>query len=312
MKALIIGCNGQDGTLLSELLLKDGWQVRGTVVKNQDLDSNHPLFGEENIYEWDATAMFNFDFVDTFTPDVIFYLSGITSVPESWIKPALTFKVNTVAYTQLLEKLLINKSDTKVIFASSVEIFEDEFSINESSLMSSSTPYGISKIASTQIGKALRKKGLWVSNAILSNHESQFRSDKFVTGKIAKFVGNLNISNPKKLHLGNINIEKNWSSAQDVVRGLKKISEQQSPDDYILAAEHNTSLKRLIEIAFDYVGITNWQDFIEIDGSLFRTVENISKKYDISHAREVLGWKASTPPEVWMRDMVQHHKELKR
>lgn len=307
MRALIIGCNGQDGTLLSSLLTQSGWDVAGTIENKSALSANHPLVNGNSTYLWNALDDSSFDFINDFEPKVIFYLAGITSVPESWKDPVKTFQVNTIAYTRLLTKLDNENKNIKVIYASSVEIFEDEIDISEDSPMSSSTPYGISKIAGTQIGRSFRKNGLWVANAILSNHESYLRSESFVTGKIAKSVASIQKGKTNKLVVGNIEIEKNWSAANDIVLGLIKIAELDSPNDFILAYSKNTKLKRLIEIAFNSIGINNWEEFIYIDETLFRKVENISKNYSTSLANEQLNWKADTPPEIWMKQMVDFH-----
>lgn len=307
MKALIFGCSGQDGTLLSELLINADWEVAGTTPKNYKLSDNHPMRHNKRVYFWDAVNDSALEFIDDVNPDVVFYLAGVTSVSESWKDPAKTFQVNTLAYTRLLEKLINRKKLTKVIYASSVEIFEDEKYVREDSPMSSSTPYGISKIAGTQIGRAFRKNGLWVSNAILSNHESYMRSEDFVTGKIAKSVAAIHKGNKNKLVIGNLKAVKNWSAASDVVEGIKRIAENSESNDYIIAYPQNTELERLIEIAFSSIGIQNWQDFIEIDEKLIRKVENVSKNYSTEFASKKLNWNASTPPEIWMKEMVNFH-----
>jgi GDP-D-mannose dehydratase len=102
-------------------------------------------------------------------------------------------------------------------------------------------------------------------------------------------------------------IEKDWSSAHDVVGGLIAIAEQSFVGDVILASGRSTSLIEIIEKAFAYIGIENWQDYVVTDSNLVRSGESKSIQVDPSYAANELNWTASTTTQEWVGQMVQHH-----
>ena len=307
MKGLILGCSGQDGTLLSDLLLKSGWQVFGTHPRGTHLDINHKLHESENNIAINVEDSETIDFISDLKPNVIFYLAGITSVAESWENPDLAFDINTVSYSKILKFLEKSKLNTRVIYASSVEIFKNSIVINEESPMTGTSPYAASKIAATQLGRLYREqRQLKISNAILGNHESYLRDSRFVTGKIAAGVASIKLGLTKKIILGNIDVTKNWSAAEDIVSGLKKFAEKDISDDIIFAYPKSTALTHLIELAFKGIGVDEWQPYVESDLTLYRKNEDLVRQYDSTKAKKLLDWQAETTPEVWIKQMVEY------
>jgi GDPmannose 4,6-dehydratase len=166
--------------------------------------------------------------------------------------------------------------------------------------------YGHTKLTSTIAGRIYRDKGLKVSNAILGNHESFLRDERFVTGKISKGVAEISLGIRKSISLGNINVEKNWSSAYDIIEGLKLLAQSDESEDFIFVADENISLKKLIEISFNSVGIKNWKKYVKMDNDLFREVES-KRTFSNFKAKKELGWRPKISPEKWMSEMVEHH-----
>jgi GDPmannose 4,6-dehydratase len=133
------------------------------------------------------------------------------------------------------------------------------------------------------------------------------RSTDFVTGKIANGVARIKLGLQDSLPLGNIDVEKDWSSGHDVVGGLIAIAEQSFVGDVILASGRSTSLIEIIEKAFAYIGIENWQDYVVTDSNLVRSGESKSIQVDPSYAANELNWTATTTTQEWVGQMVRHH-----
>jgi GDPmannose 4,6-dehydratase len=241
-------------------------------------------------------------------PDVVFHLAGITSVSASIQNPELTFAVNVGGTKNLLDALSVHAPDSLLIHAASTEIYDASSGvISEASALSPRSPYAESKAIAYQAVIDARTNGLKVTNAVLSNHESYLRSTDFVTGKIANGVARIKLGLQESLPLGNIDIEKDWSSANDVIDGLIAITEQRFVGDVILASGRSTNLIEILESAFAYVGIENWQDFVKTESSLVRQGESKSIHIDPSYAAKILDWLATTPTKEWVGQMVQHH-----
>ena len=308
MRALITGVAGQDGTLLSAALISKSWEVFGTHLPSEVISSDHALFGG-NLTILDVTNADQVSqVVQDVNPDVIYHLAGITSVSASIQNPELTFAVNVGGTKNLLDALSVHAPDSLLIHAASTEIYDAASGvISEASELSPRSPYAESKAVAYQAVIGARTNGLKVTNAVLSNHESYLRSTDFVTGKIANGVARIKLGLQESLPLGNIDVEKDWSSASDIVAGLIAIAEQGFVGDVILASGRSPSLIEILESAFAYVGIENWQDFVKTESDLVRHGESKSIRVDPNYAAEVLNWRATTPAKEWVGQMVQHH-----
>ena len=69
--------------------------------------------------------------------------------------------------------------------------------------------------------------------------------------------------------------------------------QQPEPDDYVIASGETHTVRELIEIAFDRVGL-DWKAYTVLDPAFVRPAEVDLLLGDPSKARRVLGWK----PEV--------------
>ena len=309
MRALVTGAAGQDGYLLSESLLKRGWDVTGSKLKHEILISGHPLASAEvvDLDVCDAVSVENL--VGKVKPDVIYHLAGITSVGFSIKEPELTKSVNVDGTRNVLESVLKHRlTGTLIVHAASTEIFSDQGGIiSETSDLGPRSPYGESKAEAFELCREYRSRGVKVTNAILANHESFLRPVDFVTGKIANVVARISLGLDSDLTLGNTDVAKDWSAAADIVDGLVLIGEQGFVGDVILASGVSTHLQDIIKEAFAYVGITNWQEYVKSDAALVRAGESKSIQIGPSRAFSELGWKASTPMSQWVGEMVQHH-----
>ncbi len=309
MRALITGVAGQDGTLLSQLLLLKGWDVTGSRLPNEELRSDHPLNSGQvvELDVCDASAVL--EMIRETKPDVIFHFAGITSVGFSIQNPELTHVVNVGGTQNILDAVMeAELTNTLVIHAASTEIFDKSSGlISETSALDPQSPYAESKAKAFQMCVEYRESGMKVSNAILSNHESYLRPSDFVTGKIALGVARISAGLDSKITLGNIDVEKDWSAASDVVQGLFQIAEQGFIGDVILASGTSTNLRDFIREAFAHVGISDWQSYIHTDESLVRSGESKHIQIDPGKAAEVLGWRATTPMSVWVGEMVDYH-----
>ena len=288
MRALITGVAGQDGTLLSQLLIREAWNVTGSRMSSEKLRSDHPLDSGQ-VVELDVTdADAVLDVMRKTKPDVIFHFAGITSVGFSIKNPELTHAVNVGGTKNILAAVRgCELTETLVIHAASTEIFDKASGvISEISPLGPQSPYAESKAKAFQLCAEYRTSGMKVTNAILSNHESYLRSVDFVTGKIAHGVAKISAGLDSTIALGNIDVEKDWSAANDVVQGLFEIAEQRFVGDVILASGTSTNLQDFIREAFAHVGISDWQSYLETDEALIRSGEAKQIKIDPSQALE--------------------------
>jgi GDPmannose 4,6-dehydratase len=244
-KALITGINGQDGSYLSELLLKKGYEVygilkRNSVAENQTarLDS---IFGDLKLEYADMTDMASLiKVIQLVQPDEIYNLAAQSHVRISFDQPIYTTQVVGLGALNLLESVRLTDKNIKVYQASSSEMFgnsmDDDGFQRETTHMKPASPYGCAKVYAYNISCNYRKSyDMYISNGILFNHESPRRGTNFVTNKVVKEAVKIKKGLSDKLMLGNLDATRDWGHSKDYVRAMVMILEQDKPDDYVCA-----------------------------------------------------------------------------
>ena len=141
---------------------------------------------------------------------------------------------------------------------------------------------------------------------ILFNHESERRGIEFVTRKISDGVAKIKLDLADSIALGNLDAKRDWGYAPDYVEGMWLMMQQDEPDDYVLATGKSHSIREFLDIAFDEVGIENWEDMVVIDPQFFRPAEVEVLRGDATKAQEKLGWTPKTSFEQLVRQMVRN------
>jgi GDPmannose 4,6-dehydratase len=293
LKALITGGSGQDGRILARKLINDGHEVIALckLGKESLLSKYCPeaiSIGLDLTHQQELLSKLN-----EIQPDVIFNLAGFSSVKKSWSNPSLTVLTNSLVPAILLEWCLKVKPDTRFLQASSSEIFGGSLNSpqNEKTSHSPITPYGLSKSFSHNLVCQYREEfGLHASNAVLYNHESPLRSEHFVTRKITKAVAAIARGSKESVSLGNTNAIRDWGWAPDYVDAMYKIIENDSPEDYIIATGVSSTVKDILKYAFKYIGISDYDDYLEHEFSNDRSVDPVNLVGDNTFARAKLNW----------------------
>ena len=143
-------------------------------------------------------------------------------------------------------------------------------------------------------------------------HNSPRRGLEFVTRKITWHAAAIKLGLADKLHLGNLDAERDWGYAKDYVEAIWLMLQQDVPSDYVIATGIGHSVRDCLEVAFDQAGL-EVVDHVVIDDSLKRPAEVDHLVGDASKARRDLGWEPRTGFEALIRLMVDaDHELLKR
>jgi len=300
-RAIIAGIAGQDGSYLAELLLSKGYRVLGFLKKEDD---RSPLAGIEGDIALEETELVRKEDIARWTrlfdPKEIYNFAAVSFIPDSWDDPYRAFQVNTLLTTAFLEVVKDHCKGARFYQASSSEIFGDPpvTPQDETTPHNPVTPYGVSKLAAhLLVGLYRRRYGIFAVSGILYNHESPRRPDRFVTQKIARAAAAISLGREERLKPGNIDARRDWGFAGDFVRGIWRMLQAESPDDYIVATGEAHSIRDFLDAAFGHVGLS-WPEWVDIDPALLRPVDVGLLVGNPSRARERLGW----APEVtfWM------------
>ncbi len=295
-RALVIGIAGQDGSLLAELLLHEGYEVFGVVRQpvSTTFPNLVPFRAELDLAQ--ADVLDELSLVDVLTasrPDELYNLAAPSFVPMSWRQPVLTAEFAAVGCTALLEAIRRVDAGIRFYQASSSEIFGEprEVPQHEETPLAPVTPYGVAKAYAHFITRSYRRRyGLHASSGILYNHESPRRPLDFVTRKISHAAAAISLGLERDVSLGNLDARRDWGYAGDYVRAMWLMLQQDEPDDYVIASGASHSVRDLVECAFAHAGL-EWQDHVRIDESLVRGKAELHDLVgDASRARERLGW----------------------
>ena len=305
-RALITGIGGQDGSLLAELLLDQGYEVSGIVRRTGASYPNLESIRERiDLVEADLSdQMALVRALRATRPHEVYNLASVSFVPASWEQPVLTAELAAVGVTALLEAIREVDASIRFYQASSSEIFGEplESPQNEETPLSPLTPYGVAKAYAHFIVRSYRiRYGLHASAGILYNHESPRRPLEFVPRKIAHAAAAISLGLEGELWLGDLDARRDWGYAADYVRAMWLMVQQDEGDDYVVATGITRSVRELVETAFERVGLDS-REYVHIDESLQRGKAELHNLVgDPAKAKAKLGWE----PTVSFEGLVQ-------
>ena len=333
--ALITGITGQDGSYLAELLLSRGYRVYGLIRPTSTVITERidHIFNHENL------KLRYGDLLDTGSitrilkeamPDEIYNLAAQSHVGRSFLMPEYTNDVNYMGVSRLLTAIedcgLLHttrfyQASTSELYGAVVEIPQ-----KESTPFNPQSPYACSKLASFNLVKYYRDKGLFACNGILFNHESERRGITFVTRKTTMYVAKYFLNKTKEpLIMGCIDSRRDWGYAPDYVEGMVSLLNNKDPLDIVLATGETTSVRDMIILSFkcakidiEFVGEKENEYAINkltgdvvvrIDPKLYRPTEVDLLIGDSSLANSILGWKSKTSFQDMILKMVNNDIE---
>ena len=282
--------------------------------------------------------------VERHKPDEIYNLAAQSHVKTSFDQPNYTFQANTIGVINFLEGIRRFSPDTKFYQASTSEMFGKSVSRNkvsawgeekwetyqdENTSFQPQSPYAAAKLASHHMVRNYREGyGIFGACGILFNHESERRGENFVTRKITEWIASFvswtdsigldrdnytfsensihkNSEKFPKLRLGNVDAYRDWGHASDYVNAMWLMLQQEEPDDYVIATGETYSVREFLDKAFQYIGISNYEDFFVIDPEFYRPSEVEYLKGRPDKAESELNWQR----EVSFTDLVHRMVE---
>ena len=331
--ALITGITGQDGSYLAEFLLEKDYAVHG-VVRRSSEDRRKRLGyleGRENfrVHYGDMTDSISLArIVSAVKPDEIYNLAAQSHVQVSFEVPEYTADADAVGTLRLLEAVRMAglEKSCKFYQASTSELFGkvQEVPQSETTPFYPYSPYAAAKQYAYWIVRNYREAyGVFASNGILFNHESERRGETFVTRKITLAAANIAAGKQDKLYLGNLDSLRDWGYAKDYVECMWLILQYERPDDFVIATGEQHSVREFCTLAFHYAGMElEWQGegieekgidlktgrvLVEVSPEFFRPTDVVTLLGNPAKAKRELGWNPrKTSFEELVKRMVEH------
>ncbi|MBL8785009.1 MAG: GDP-mannose 4,6-dehydratase [Deltaproteobacteria bacterium] len=330
--ALLTGITGQDGSYLAELLLAKGYAVHGLVRRSSSFNTEridhvyqdrHVAGRRLHLHYGDLSDASNLSrLVEKVQPDEVYNLGAQSHVMVSFEVPEYTADVDALGALRLLDAIresgVAGKKEVRFYQASSSELYGKvaETPQRETTPFHPRSPYAVAKLFAFWAVKNYREAyGLFAVNGILFNHESPRRGKTFVTRKVTRAAARIAAGLDQRLFLGNLEARRDWGYAPEYVEAMWRMLQQATPDDYVIATGETHTVRELVELAFERVGLPlTWEGhgvdevgrgpdgrvLVAIDPAYFRPAEVDLLLGDASRARAELGW----TPKVTFRELV--------
>lgn len=329
--ALITGITGQDGSFLSEFLLKKGYEVHGVIRRASQFNTQRidHIYKDPHLYKdphesqpglflhygdlSDGTGLRRI--LEEVRPDEVYNLAAQSHVRVSFDQPEYTVDVDAMGTLRLLESIRDYQQRTghgvRFYQASSSEMFgASPPPQSENTPFHPRSPYACAKLYSYWQSINYRESyGLYLCNGILFNHESERRGETFVTRKITRAATRIKLGLQSKLFLGNLDAKRDWGFAGDFVEAMWLMLQGDTPDDYVVATGESHSVREFLDKTFTLLNLDP-EEHVEIDPKYFRPAEVDFLQGDASKIRDRFGWQPKVSFDQLVERMVHHDLEL--
>ena len=338
--ALIFGITGQDGSYLTEFLIKKGYLVHGVKRRSSSLNTSRIDHIYQDPHEKKRIFFLHYgDVTDAISvsslikkikPNEIYNLAAQSHVSVSFEVPEYTANADAIGALRILEAIKFHGFEkiTKFYQAGTSEMFGKvkEIPQNEKTPFYPRSPYGVAKVYAHWITINYREAyNIFACNGILFNHESPVRGETFVTRKIVIALCRIKNGLQKKLYLGNLDAKRDWGHAKDYVEAMWKMLQKKTPTDYVISTGKQYSVKQFVNLVLNELKIKHsWKGkginskcydhkgrcIIECDKEYYRPLEVDTLLGDSRKARKELNWRAKININELVKEMV--NSELKK
>lgn len=303
MRAIVTGANGQDGRLITELLLENGFEVLKLVQPSKmvsvEMEVGIDICDRDSVDE----------LIKAYIPDHVYHLAARHTSSDENIgseNEAEMLRTNFISTEVLLRAISRHSPLAKFIYAGSSQMYSKQkglrTTIDETTLETPTTFYGHTKKWSRELISHYKiTRSLHASTGILFNHESIFRREAFLTRKISIAVAKASQGHKTPLLIQNDLAEADWSDARDVVAGMHLALMAHEPSDFVFASGRSVSVRELVSYAYSLAEL-NWKDYVSVGDSRF----DGALVGDSSRANAQLKWHASKNIYQVIEEMIKN------
>jgi GDPmannose 4,6-dehydratase len=268
LTALVLGANGQDGSLITRRLVTSG-RYRVVAIGRQpqpryEFDRHRFRYLCVNLAA-DPAALT--DVLRTIGPERVFHLAAVhgsatSAAYESVFADMLAVNVRSVH--SVLEYARTSNMNTRLVYASSAKAFGSPLPpiINEHTPRRSACLYAVTKNASADLLEYYRvRHGIAASQAFLFNHDSERRPDGFFIPKLARCIRGAIAGDTAKTVFSTLHFHCDWGSADEYMGILVELADKFPGEDFVVATGKTVYARDLVQGIFRKHGLS-WQDHV--------------------------------------------------
>jgi GDPmannose 4,6-dehydratase len=254
-RALILGIGGQDGSYLADILVEKGYKVHG-LYRHTSVDN---LWRVRHLIEGDQIILHRGDMLDPSSlcrvidesdPNEIYNEADQDHIEWSSSLPSYSFQVTTCAVANLLEIVRIHGRFTKVFQPVSASMF--------------GYPWECPQTEATPLAHYRQAYGMFICTAILYTHDSPRRSRDYLLQRICSSALKIARGEQKKLELYGLDHYVDIGYARDYMEAAHQMMQIPVSDDYVIGTGTVTQVRDIVEEAFKYIGIEDWERCVTV------------------------------------------------
>lgn len=301
-RAIIVGSEGQDGSILWDRLASTGWAVlgvgRGSVRCTEGWST-----GLVDILSEDSVDLA----VQEFLPGRIYHLAARHRSAED--RASLSegaellkaFSVHAASVEYFFGAMSRHAPKARFFYAASSHVFSagESATVDERSILAPLDAYGMTKAAGVHLCRRARAAGLHASVGFLFNHESELRKSVFVSQRIVRGAYQIKCGQADRLVLGDLSARVDWGYAPDFVAAIQAISELAIPHEFVVATGVSRTVRDFVRTAFAHLGL-DWEKYVR-ENPIQLNKGHRAMTGDATKLRSMTGWK----PTVSFEEMVE-------
>jgi GDP-4-dehydro-6-deoxy-D-mannose reductase len=301
---LVTGCSGFLASHLLKLLLQD---------------SENRIFGMTEVpgFSYSRVEVHQVDIrrrddlirlLAEISPDVVYHLAAITNVAFAWKNPVLTYEVNFLGSSNLLEAVLPAAPRARVVLMSSAELYHGggEVPITEDSPVHIMNPYALSKMAMEMLGDLYWKsRGLNVCKLRAFNFTGPGQDVKFVASDFASQIAAIEKGKQEAvIRVGNLAAVRDFSDVRDMARYVQVLGGRgRGGDVYNLCSGRSYSIRNILDMLLAH---SRKPIRVEVDDNKFRPLDNPQMIGDPSRLLSEFGLRPEITMEKTLLDLLDH------
>lgn len=210
-------------------------------------------------------------------------------------------QIHVNGYFNFLNAIKEYSINTKVCYTSSCLIYwwSETDKQNEWTKYAPNSIYAITKLEWMNLWNYFAEKyNLRIVNAILYNHESEYREEKFLTMKIIKWAINISKWLQDKIILWDISKKVDWWYALDYIEAMYLLLQENKKWDYIISSWKLHTISNFIKIVFNYFNL-DWEKYVIVNNNIIQRNTWILF-WDNMKILNDIWWK----PKIWFEEMI--------
>jgi len=241
---VITGALGQDGIILSKLLLKKKYNIIGIVKRINSHRIINIKYNKVDLLNYNKVS----NFLEKINPICVIHL-GTENPNYIELKRKKDFYKNNLKATKnLIKYFSLNKPEKKLILIGTSQMYGKLRKLAD--LKSKFDPinsYAKFRVESYKYMLNNKKKyQSKMTTAILFNHDSQYRKRKFLIPRLIRLIKSKNFKKINEIYQENITGD--FSHAEDICNGLYKlIISKDNPNKLIFSSNKETFINDIIK-----------------------------------------------------------------